>query len=131
MKNITGQEYRVTGSLNQIIWVTRGKTSLGNGINSGLHLLWWFCQKLLHIRQSDCVALVRLCDKLITITVRPQHLSVKCSFTFKKWSNLKLEIPHHTNAWKRKMQQNNDYYQLLCKCQQFSHSFKAISYYQN
>lgn len=46
-------------------------------------------------------------------------------------SDLRLEFLHHTNAWNRKMQLNNDYYQLKWKRQDFFHSFKAISYYQN
>lgn len=70
--------------------------------------------EVLHVRQSDwlIVLSLHLCDKVITAAVRPQHLPVNSFIQIKRMSDLRLEFLHHTNAWNRKMQLNNDYYQL-------------------
>lgn len=89
-RKVTGQEHRLTAIWNQIIWVTEGKLPQ--------EMAWipdlWFCQKVLHKRQSSWITVARLglSDKATSTAVSPQHLPVTCFFTFKT-VRFKTRIP--------------------------------------
>lgn len=106
-RKVTGQKHRLPAIWNPIICVTEGKLPQEMAQIPDL----WFCQKVLHNRQSSWLTVARLSlsDKATSTAVSPQHLPVKCSHL--KLSDLRPESLHHNDARKREVHLNNNNYQ--------------------